>query len=193
MGRQHDHDLLAQQLQHLESFRIERPAHEGGVQRTRAESDDRIDGVLAVEDQPQVGQARGHQWAQSRQDAHVRGRERAHRQLAGAAVGGALRQPPGMFDAAEDVLRLSQEDASRIRERHVMTAPLEQRHADVPFELSYLLAQGGLRCVQPGGRAREVQFLRHRHEVAQMPQFHRPRVVVPRRRGQSRPYSGLIS
>jgi hypothetical protein len=31
-----------------------------------------------------------------------------------------------------------------------------------------------LRRMQAGGRAREVQFLGHRHEVPQMPQFHGP-------------------
>ena len=121
-----------------------------------------------------MGQACRRQRAQAGQDAHVGGRERADRQLAGAAVSRPLRQPAGMFDAAENVLRLSQEDTPGIRERDVMAAPFEQRHADVPFQLSNLLAEGGLRRVQPGGRAREVQFLRHRHEVAQMPQFHPP-------------------
>ena len=95
-------------------------------------------------------------------------------QLAGAAVGRVLRQPSGMFDAAENVFRLSKEDASRVRERHVMAASLEQRHTDVPFELSNLLAQRRLRRVQAGGGAREVQLLGHRHEVFEMPQFHLP-------------------
>jgi hypothetical protein len=122
-----------------------------------------------VEDETKVRQARRHQRAQARQDAHVRGWERTDRQLAGAAVGRVLRQPSGMFDAAENVFRLSKEDASRVRERHVMAASLEQRHTDVPFELSNLLAQRRLRCVQAGGGAREVQLLGHCYEVFEMP------------------------
>ena len=77
-----------------------------------------------------------------------------------------------MIDASEDVFRLAQEHAPGVRQRHVMAAPIEQRDANLRFELPDLLAQRGLRGVETRGGAREVQLVGHRHEVPQMTQFH---------------------
>ncbi len=104
--RQHDDDLLAQQIHDLESVGLERSAHERHVERAGLQAGDRLDGVLAVQDQPQVGQLRRDERTQRRQDSHVGGRERPDRQIAGAAVGRLLREPPRMLDASENVLRL---------------------------------------------------------------------------------------
>ena len=57
-----------------------------------------------------------------------------------------------------------------------MTASIEQRDANLDLELANLLAERGLRRVQPARGACEVQFLGHRREVTQMPQFHSDRV-----------------
>ena len=84
-----------------------------------------------------------------------------------------------MLDATEDVFRLAQEGAAGICQRDVMTAPIEQVDTNVLFKLANLLAERGLRGVQPGRGAREVQFFRHRHEVPQMPQFHPNRLDGP--------------
>jgi len=77
-----------------------------------------------------------------------------------------------MLDATEDVFRLAQEGAAGARQRNVMTAPIEQRDANLPLELADLLAERWLRRVQSGRGAREIQFFGHRHEVPQMPQLH---------------------
>ena len=81
-----------------------------------------------------------------------------------------------MLDATKDVFRLAQEGAAGARQRDVMTAPIEQRDADLYLELADLLAERGLRRVQAGRGAREIQFLGHCHEVPQMPQFHPDRL-----------------
>ena len=118
----------------------------------------------------------GHERAQWRKDSDVGRRKGSDRQIAGAPSGRLLREPPRMLDATEDVLRLAQEDAAGVRQRHVMTAPIEERDANLRFELPDLLAERRLRGVQPGGGAREVQLVGHRHEVPQMPQFHPERL-----------------
>ena len=87
------------------------------------------------------GRLRGNQRAQRRQDAHVSRGKRAHRQVAGAAVGRLLRQAAGVVDAAEDVLGFAQEDAAGVGQRHVVTAAIEQHDADRRLELANLLAE----------------------------------------------------
>jgi hypothetical protein len=81
-----------------------------------------------------------------------------------------------MLDATEDVFRLAQEGAAGIGQRHVVTAPIEESDAHLDLELANLLAERGLRRVQPGGGAREVQLFGDRQEVPQMPQFHPKRL-----------------
>ena len=81
-----------------------------------------------------------------------------------------------MLDAAEDIFRLAQEHAAGICQRDVMTAPIEQRDANLHLELADLLAERRLRRVQPGRGAREIQFFRDCHEVPQMPQLHPDRL-----------------
>jgi len=81
-----------------------------------------------------------------------------------------------MVDATEDVFRLTQERAAGICQRDVMTAPIEQRDANLHLELANLLAERRLRRVQSGRGAREIQFFRDRHEVPQMPQLHPDRL-----------------
>ena len=111
---EHHHDRLTQQLDDLEAVGgAHRTAHEGDVERAALQPFERIHGVLAVQHDAQVRQVRGDQRAQRRQDAHIRGWKRAHRQVAGATVGGLLREAAGVVDAAEDVLRFAQEDAAR--------------------------------------------------------------------------------
>lgn len=46
-----------------------------------------------------------------------------------------------MVEATEDVFRLAQEDTAGVRQRHVMTAPIEERDANLRFELPDLLAE----------------------------------------------------
>ena len=142
MRGQHHHDRLTQQLDDLEAVGgAHRAAHEGDVERAALQPLERIHGVLAVQHDAQVRQVRGDQRAQRRQDAHIRGWKRAHGQVAGATVGGLLREAAGVVDAAEDVLRFAQEDAPGVGQRHVVTAAIEQHDADRRLELANLLAE----------------------------------------------------
>ena len=124
--RQHDDDLLAEELHGFEAIGLERPAHESDVEGARLEgrrSDRRRtccagsgeDRAYARHERPQRGQ-----------DAHVRRWKRADRQLARAPIGGLLREPPGMLDSRENVFRLLQEDASGVGQRDVLPAAVEQ-------------------------------------------------------------------
>ena len=99
--------------------------------------------------------------------------------IAGASSGRLFREPPRVLDATEDVFRLAQERAAGICQRDVMTAPIEQRDANLHLELANLLAERGLRRVQPGRGPREVQFFGDGQEVPQMPQFHPIRLDGP--------------
>jgi hypothetical protein len=119
-----------------------------------------------------VRQVRRHERAKCRQDAGIGRGKGSDRQIAGAPAGGLLCKPAGMVEPTEDVFHLPQEDTAGIGQRDVMTAPIEERDANLGFELPDLLAERRLRGVQTAGGAREVQLVGHRHEVAQMPQFH---------------------
>ena len=46
-----------------------------------------------------------------------------------------------MLDATEDVFRLAKEDTAGVGQRHVMTAPVEKRDANLRLELPDLLAE----------------------------------------------------
>jgi hypothetical protein len=121
----------------------------------------------------------GDERAQWRKDADVGGRKGSDRQIAGAPSGSLLREPARMLDATEDVFRLAQEGAAGIRQCHMMTAPIEQGDTNGHLELANLLAERGLRRVQPGRGPREVQFFGDGQEVPQMPQFHPIRLDGP--------------
>ena len=77
-----------------------------------------------------------------------------------------------MLDARENVFGLLQEDAPGVGQRDVLSATLEQGHADGFFELAYLLAQRRLRGAESRSRAREAELLGDGHEVAEMSEFH---------------------
>jgi hypothetical protein len=81
-----------------------------------------------------------------------------------------------VIDPAEDVPRLAQEDAAGIGQCDVVATAIEERYADIGLELTNLLAERRLRRVQACGGTREIEFLGHRHEVLQMPQFHLKRL-----------------
>jgi hypothetical protein len=166
---QDDDDLLAYEIDHFESLGVRRPAHECHVKSPGPQPGHRLDGVLAVQYEAEVRQVRGDKRAQWRKDSDVRGRKGSYRQIAGAPPGRLLRESARMLDATEDVFRLAQKGAAGSRQRHVMTAPIEQRHTNLSLELAYLLAERWLRRVQPNRGAREIQFFGHRYEVPQMP------------------------
>src|SRR6185503_7859121 len=102
---QHDDDLLVEEMDNLESLSLERPAQKRHVESTCAESGNWLDGVLAVQDQPEVGQMRRDKRAQGWKDANIGCRKGPHRQVASAAAGCLLRQTSRMIEASQDVFR----------------------------------------------------------------------------------------
>jgi hypothetical protein len=119
-----------------------------------------------VQDQLQVRHALGDEWPQRGQYAHVRRRKRADRELARTPLGSLLREPPGMLDASENVLRLLQEDAPRVGQRDVLPAAVQQLDSDRFLELTDLLTQRRLGRAQACGRTREAELLGNRNEIA---------------------------
>ena len=174
--REDDDDLLAHEIDDLESLDVQRPAHERHVKRPRSQPRDRFDGVLAVQEEAKVREVRGNERAQWRKDSDVGCRKGSYRQIAGTSRGCLLRESARMVDATEDVFRLAQEGAAGARQRDVVAAPIEQRDANLHLELANLLAERWLRRVQSGRGAREIQFFGHRQEVPQMPQLHPDRL-----------------
>lgn len=57
--RQDDDDLLAHEIDDLESLDVQRPAHERHVKRPRSQPRDRFDGVLAVQEKAKMREVRG--------------------------------------------------------------------------------------------------------------------------------------
>ena len=98
---------------------------------------------------------RSNERTQGGENSNIGGWKRPDRQVTRAPARGLLRQPSRMIEASENVFRLAQEHPSGVGQRHVMTAAIEQRDANFRFELPDLLAQRGLRGVEPGGGARE--------------------------------------
>src|SRR5688572_32293375 len=141
MRWQDDDDLLGQEIDDLESLDLHRPAHERHVKSPRPQPGHGLDRVLAVQDEAEVRQVCGDERAQWWKDSDVGGRKGSDGQIAGTPSGRLLRQPPRMLDATEDVFRLAQEGAAGIRQRHVMAAAIEQRDANLQFELPDLLAE----------------------------------------------------
>ena len=166
IGWQHYHDRLAGDLADDEVGLDQRPSYEGDVQTALPQPRDWIDGVLAVQHEAKVGQMLGDERPQRGQDAHVRRWKRADRQLARAPIRGLLREPPGMLDSRENVFRLLQKNASRVGERDVLPAAIEQFDAHYFFELTYLLTQRRLSGANSYRCTREAKLFGDRDEVA---------------------------
>jgi hypothetical protein len=96
-----------------------------------------------VQEEAKVREVRGNERAHGRKDSGVGCRKGSYRQIAGAPSRGLLRESARMLDAAEDVFRLTQECAAGARQRDVMTAPIEQRDANL-LQVANLLAERGL-------------------------------------------------
>ena len=144
MRGQDDDDLLAQEFDRLKSLDLQRPAHERHVKRARPQPGHGLDRVPAVQDEAEVRQVlvtSGRSGGRIRTSAAGKV---ADGQIAGAPSGGLLREPPRMLDTTEDVFRLAQEGAAGIRQRHVMTAPIEQVRRQPPPRLADLLTERGL-------------------------------------------------
>ena len=84
---------------------------------------------------------------------------------------GARRLELGQHPARPD-----DEDLAGVGQRHVAGGALHQRQPDLVLEPADLLRQRGLGDVLALGRAREVQLLGERDQVAQLAQFHNVRL-----------------
>jgi membrane fusion protein (multidrug efflux system) len=67
---------------------------------------------------------------------------------------------------------------------HARTIALEEWRGELFFQIVNLAAQRRLRHVQPPRGTCQVEFLRHRHEVPQMPQFHAG--IIPERHDRTK-------
>jgi hypothetical protein len=100
------------------------------------------------------------------------GRHHAHRERPGLAP----RRPPDVLRRLrrplQDGPRVPEQHPARLGERDAPPGPREQLHPELALELADLLAERRLRDAEPRGGAAEVQLLRDRHEVPQVPELH---------------------
>jgi len=66
----------------------------------------------------------------------------------------------------EDAPSFLQQEISCHGHPDAAVAPVEKRHAEICFQLLYLVAQGRLCDVEPLGSTTETRLLRHRNEVS---------------------------
>ena len=90
----------------------------------------------------------------------------AQRRGGGRGVPGGVR---GAVRVRQDLPRLDQEHRPGTGQRDMVRAALQQAHAELTLQPLHLLAERRLHDVLPLGRPAEVQLLRQRHEVAQLP------------------------
>ena len=79
------------------------------------------------------------------------------------------READGQIGAS---MGLVDDPAPNLRRHDPPFRPLEQRDAQTLFQLSDLAAQGRLTGIASQGRAAEMQFLRDRHQILQIPRVH---------------------
>ena len=83
-----------------------------------------------------------------------------------------MRLALGILGAAIDLLEIGLERAAELGEVRVGALAVEQRPAKLLLELLDGAGQRGLRDVAALGRAREIQLLAEREEVADLMHFH---------------------
>jgi hypothetical protein len=71
-----------------------------------------------------------------------------------------------MLDAGDNIFRLLQENTSGIRQRDVLPAAIEQRHADGFLEMTDLLTQGWLGSAKACRRTREAELFGDGNEIS---------------------------
>jgi hypothetical protein len=81
---------------------------------------------------------------------------------------------PRLLRVLEHSTRLGQEGRAGVRQRDPPPRAIKHLDAEITLELADLLADRRLRHVQLLGGARDMQRLRHRHEVPQVPKLHIP-------------------
>src|SRR4029077_4074136 len=107
----------------------------------------------------------------SRHASRERRRNVADPQTAGRAITGATGRQPRYLGIVQDASSLRQQGSSGDRERDMPLVSVEQPHTQLVLELANLLADGRLRDVQPLGGVAEVELLRNRDEIPEVPEF----------------------
>ena len=118
-----------------------------------------------------IGQPRGADADQARQEAVAGGGGESQGDGAGLARRGAPRGQGGAFGQPQDAPRLQQEDPARRGQLHHPAGAVQQLDPQHPFQQLDLPRQGRLGHVDPRGGPAEMQLLGRRHKAAQLPQF----------------------
>jgi hypothetical protein len=72
----------------------------------------------------------------------------------------------------EHATRLPEQHGTRLRQRHAALGAVEEPDSKLLLQFPYLLADRRLRDVQALSGTAEMQLLRDRYEISQMPKFH---------------------
>ena len=100
----------------------------------------------------------------ARQILHAHRRHARNRHIAATCHAGFADFRERLGEFAQQAARLRQETAADFRERHGARGPLDQRDAEVAFELAQTLRNGGLRHMQRIGSALEAAEIRNGDE-----------------------------
>src|SRR4029077_4191559 len=105
-----------------------------------------------------------------------------HSQSAPAARPGRARAPsPRRIDLQQRQTRVIEKSTAGRGERNATCAALQQRDANLEFQVADLPAQRWLRGMEPPfGGIGQAAFLGNSNEIAQMAQLHGPRPILAR-------------
>ena len=137
-----------------------------------AERQDLIGRVELADLKVNVGMPLDERANDDRKDREVCPRHEAHPEAASRPT----RRPPGRLrgplGVEQDRSGLVEECASRVRQLDATLGPVEERDAELGFELSDLLTERRLGHAQTQCRPAEVQLLGDGHEISEVPKLH---------------------
>ena len=158
-------------------------AGEHGVELVRTQFVEQGDGVFLGQREPHVGvevAVTAQQPLHLRVDARRAGK--AHPQFARFTAPGPPRFVGGALHLRRNGLHQPQKGVPGLGEFHPTGYAVKQRRADFTLQFADLLAERRRLNAQPGGGAGHVALVRHRQEIAQVPQLHRNTHSVSQRR-----------
>jgi hypothetical protein len=109
---------------------------------------------------------------QAREDIQLRGRHVSDDQLPGLPTGRPARDLRRTVRLGERQPRFDKEGSAGVRQLDSTARPMEEADAEFMLEATNLLTERRLRDVKAPGSSTEVQFFRHRDEIAEVPKFH---------------------
>jgi hypothetical protein len=157
--------------------RVDRVVHQAGVQAGVGEHPQLLAGgqLLEVDLQPRPLLAQSPEESLEGDGRRFRRHADAQR-THGAVAGPAHDRAHPLLGGQQAAGLVAQQQAGR-GEGDLPPGPVEESHAQLPFQPLHRLAQRRLRDAEHFGRAAEVQLLRHHREVVQVPeQIHSPTV-----------------